>query len=68
MIKITLAAARVNAGLSQGEAAKKLNVSNKTINNWEKGKSIPKADKIDAICELYSIPYNNIVFFNANNA
>ena len=68
MLKITLAAARVNAGLTQNQVAKELKVSNKTVNNWENGKAIPKADKIDAICELYRVPYDNIIFFFFNNA
>lgn len=68
MPKISLAAARVNAGLTQNEAAKKLNVSNRTLWQWEKGISIPRADKIDAICELYSIDYDNIIFLRKNNA
>lgn len=68
MPKITMKAARINAGFTQKAAAKKLKVSNKTLNNWENGKAIPKADKIDLICELYNMKYDNINFFNANNA
>lgn len=68
MLKITLAAARVNAGLTQKQAAKNLNVSNKTLNNWENGRAIPKANKIDEICALYRIAYDNIIFFDSNNA
>jgi DNA-binding XRE family transcriptional regulator len=62
MIKITLKAARVNAGLSQKEAAKALDVCNKTLCAWETGKSCPAANKIDAICNLYGIAYDNINF------
>lgn len=36
-VKITLAAARVNAGMTQEDVAKKLKVSKKTVINWEKG-------------------------------
>jgi transcriptional regulator with XRE-family HTH domain len=61
-IKISLEAARVNAKLSQKEVADKLKVSNKTVFNWENGKTFPSADKIDALCELYGIPYDNINF------
>ena len=61
-IKITLEAARVNAGLSQKEVAKKLNVSNKTVCNWESGKTYPSAERIDALCKLYGLPYDNINF------
>ena len=62
MFKITLEAARVNAGYTQKEAAKLLHISNKTLQNWETGKSYPSADKIAEICELYGIPYDYINF------
>jgi transcriptional regulator with XRE-family HTH domain len=62
MLKISLEAARVNAGLSQKEAAEKLNVSNKTLGNWENGKAYPSAAKIALICKLYNIPYDHINF------
>lgn len=62
MIQITLAAARVNAGYSQKEAAQKLGVSNCTLLNWEKGVSMPKANQITAICELYRVPYDMLIF------
>lgn len=68
MPRITIKAARVNAGLTQKEAAKRLNVSNKTLCNWENNISIPKADKIEAICALYNTPYDNLIFFIPNNA
>lgn len=67
-MKITLKAARTNAGLTQADAAKKLNVNKKTLSNWENGISVPKADKIDAICSLYSVSYDSIIFFVPNNA
>ena len=62
LFKITLEAARVNAGFSQKEAAKKLEISNKTLCSWECGKSYPNADKISEICSLYEIPYDCINF------
>jgi transcriptional regulator with XRE-family HTH domain len=62
MLKITLEAARVNAGYTQKESAKLLRISNKTLQNWESGRSFPDADKIAKICELYDIPYDNINF------
>lgn len=62
VIRLTLKAARVNVNLSQKEAAKALNISNKTLCKWEKGLSVPKADKIDPICELYKVPYDNLIF------
>lgn len=65
-MKITLAAARVNAGLTQKEAASILNVSNKTLGGWEKGASFPNAQQIEKICELYVVNYDNINFLPNN--
>lgn len=65
-MKITLAAARVNAGLTQKEAATRLNVSNKTISSWENGTSFPNAQQIKNICDLYVVSYDNINFLPNN--
>ena len=62
-IKISMAAARVNAGLTQEEAAKRIGVSKTTIVNWEKGETSPKMKQLDAICNVYAIPADNINFF-----
>ena len=62
MPKITLKAARVNAGLTQQKAAAKLGVNKKTVGSWEKGRSLPQPTMIDKICELYGIEYDNIVW------
>lgn len=67
MIKISLKAARVNAGLSQKEAARLLNVSNKTLSNWENGDTFPSAEKIDVLCKLYGVSYDNIIFLRSNS-
>lgn len=63
--KITLEAARVNAGYSQKEAAKLLHVDPYTLRNWEKGKTSPTLKKVKEIEKLYRInidyiflPYN----------
>lgn len=66
-IKITLEAARVNAGLSQKEVAEHLKVSNKTVCSWESGKTFPSAEKIDALCKLYNLPYDCINFLHVNS-
>ena len=67
MAKISLEAARRNANLSQKDAAKALNVSNKTLSNWENGKTFPSADKVDALCELYQMSYDDINFLPTNS-
>ena len=68
MSKFTLKTARVNAGFTQKEAAKELNVSNKTLGRWEKGETLPKPKQIPLLCALYDLSYDDIIFFNPKNA
>lgn len=59
-MKISLRAARVNAGFSQDELARKIGVSKSTISRWEVGRlKIPK-EKLDEICEICSLNKKNI--------
>lgn len=62
MPKITLAAARKNAELTQAQVAEALNVARSTIRNWEKGITFPKQPMIEKMCELYNVPYDYIRF------
>lgn len=59
-MQISLAAARVNANLSQEEVAKKLGKSKQTIINWEKGRTAPGIIEIEALEKIYKIPWSNI--------
>lgn len=63
MLKITLKAARVNAGLTQKEVANEIGVSNKTLCGWENGRVIPRVCYIDILCSLYGVSYDNISFY-----
>lgn len=67
MYKVSLEAARVNKRLTQKEAARMLSVSNKTLGSWEKGASYPAADKLAKICTLYEVPYDHLIFLNADS-
>jgi DNA-binding XRE family transcriptional regulator len=66
-IRISLAAARVNAGLSQKESAKRMHTSVKTIQNHESGKTIPGWKTAERYASLYGIPLDYI-FFGCNSA
>lgn len=66
-LKITLEAARVNAGYNQKMAAKLLHVDPYTLRNWEKGKTSPTWKKVEEIEKLYNINKDNI-FFSYNYA
>ena len=54
--KISLAAARVNAKMTQREAAEKMHVSNKTLNNWENGRADIPFAALETLSRIYGIP------------
>lgn len=60
--KISLKAARVNANLTQSEAAKKIGVTRDTVCNWENGKSSPSVVQFKTIEQVYGISYDCIDF------
>lgn len=62
MPKITLKAARVNAGLKQKDVAQKLGVADSTISSWERGRSFPDAKQIKKLEEIYGVSYDAINF------
>ena len=59
-LQISLAAARVNAELTQTDVAKKMGVSKQTIVNWEKGRISPKQAQLEMMCRIYTIALDNI--------
>lgn len=61
-LQISLAAARVNAGMNQDDVAKKMHVSKQTIVNWEKGNSEPSISQSKRLSELYNMPLEYIFF------
>lgn len=65
--RISLKAARVNADLSQREAAKLLGVSTATLQNYEAGNTVPDILMSRKIEEVYHFPADYI-FFGINNA
>lgn len=58
--QITLAAARVNANMTQEDTAKAMKVSKTTVVNWEKGKVIPGIPEMEMMSRLYRIPQDYI--------
>lgn len=67
-IKITLSAARVNAGLTLDQACKLLGVSKNTLIKWEKGLSSPTWEKVMLIGETYNFPIDHIIFLRSESA
>lgn len=60
---ISMKAARVNAGLTQKQAAKELGMSKNTLANYESGISVPKIDVAQKMAALYGLSVNDISFF-----
>lgn len=63
-VKISLAAARVNAGMTQAEVAKILHKTPQTIVNWENGRSQIDTANFTVLCELYKVPQSFIFMPN----
>ena len=61
ILKITLAAARVTAGLSQREAAKLLGITPGTLRNYERGKQVPSWITAKEMERIYGISADNMI-------
>lgn len=59
-MRITLRAARTNKRMTQQGLAKAVGVTKKTVGAWESGKSMPKVDKIEIICSVLGVKYDDI--------
>ena len=60
--KISLEAARVNAGLIQEEAARRLGITRLTLHKYETGKTQPRAGMMEKMEKLYGYPREWIRF------
>ncbi|MBQ9953120.1 MAG: helix-turn-helix transcriptional regulator [Clostridia bacterium] len=67
-MKVTLKSARVNAALTQSQAAKQLEISVDTLRNWENMATFPNAKQIAKIELVYGVNYNDIIFLPKNYA
>ncbi len=62
MIQISLAAARVNAQMTQEEVARMMGVDRSTIRRWERGDKIPGYDESKKLSNIYNMPLDYIFF------
>lgn len=73
-LQISLAAARVNANLTQEDVARAMHLSKNTIVNWEKGKSEPSVSQSRELENIYGISMDyiflpstsNLIWYNDN--
>lgn len=61
MPRITLKAARVNCGLTQGEMAQKLGVSRESVLAWETGKATIKAHILMAYAQITGFSVDDFI-------
>ena len=61
MLKDNLKTLRKNKGLSQEELSIKLNVVRQTVSKWEQGLSVPDAEMLIAISEVFDTPVSTIL-------
>lgn len=61
MLNENIKAIRKSKGLSQEELAVKLNVVRQTISKWETGLSVPDADLLVSISEVFETPVSTLL-------
>ena len=61
MLNENIKAIRKSKGLSQEELAIKLNVVRQTISKWEQGLSVPDADMLISISEVFETPVSTLL-------
>ena len=66
--KWRLCACRINAGYTQKEVAEIVGVSEKTVIDWEAGRTTLKMEKAQILSELYLTPLAYIDFSKEGNA
>lgn len=59
-MQLSLKAARVNAGLTQKEAAQSIGVSRIIVLKWENGKTKPREEHLDKLLNLYGVDRKDI--------
>lgn len=52
-MQLTLKAWRINSGLTIGDVARKIGKTERTIQNWESGITIPDKSNLDVLAKLY---------------
>lgn len=61
MLNENIKAIRKSKGLSQEELAIRLNVVRQTISKWEQGLSVPDADMLISISEVFETPVSTLL-------
>ena len=68
MLKENIKSIRKSKGLSQEELAIKLNVVRQTISKWEQGLSVPDAEMLISLSEVFEIPVSTLLGENISES
>lgn len=52
---------RTDAGLTQGEVAKKVGLTNRAVGAWEAGRAKPRLDVMNALADLFGVPVSELL-------
>lgn len=58
---MSLKGARERAGMRVTEAARRLMVTSPAVTQWENGKTIPRADRLARIAEIYGCTVDELL-------
>lgn len=61
MLNENLKALRKNKGFTQDELASRLNVVRQTVSKWEKGYSVPDAEMLERIAEVFDTDVSQLL-------
>ena len=61
MFQENLRTLRRNKGITQEELAARLNVVRQTISKWEKGQSVPDAEMLTRLAEIFEVPVSQLL-------
>lgn len=67
-MKISLKAARVNAEMTQKEAADRMGIDVSTVISWENGRTSPKAVQLQKLCEVYGVNSVDFLFLRQKSS
>lgn len=62
MLKDNLAGLRKERGYTQEEIAEMTGVSRQTYAKWEKGRTVPDAEKVKRLSEIYGVTMESLVY------
>ena len=61
MVGENLKTLRKNKGVTQEELAARLNVVRQTVSKWEKGQSVPDAEMLAKLAEIFDVPVSQLL-------